>query len=152
MKRISLLISGLFLTIVSYCQNPDTANVSLTLRAQDWAWLIGKYGAGSDSLSRVRIRNLRAAMLAANPATWTTNVTLTVNGRIVVWAYDTYSRAGFGEIINMGANNAERTVIYTNIRALNNAAIQYYIGLIDGNMSSEFLNTRQQGKQILLDN
>ena len=153
MKKISTLITGLLLTAFIYAQNLDTVTVNLTLRSQDWAWLVGKLGAGGDSTERTQIRSLRAQMIAANPTTWTENVQVTgIKGRVIIWMYSTYCSAGFQEIINMGSNIAERTTIWTNIRALSNSAIQYYIGVIDGNFSSQFINTRQSGKSILLDN
>lgn len=152
MKKI---ITGILiiLSINCFSQSLDTVSVSLTLRAQDWAWLVGKYGAGQDSASKVKIRAIRTAMIAANPATWTTNVTINnIPGNIVIWAYNQYNQAGFGEIVNMGTTNAERMTIYTTIRAITNSAVQYFIGVVDGNFSNQFINTRQQGKQILLDN
>lgn len=93
MKRILFIASIIF--VVSgkcYAQNIDTVSVSVTLRAQDWAWAVGKFGAGNDSLSRTRIR------------------------------------------------------------AINNPALQYYIGLVDGNATSRYTSARQDGKSILLDN
>jgi hypothetical protein len=153
MKKIITLITGLFLSAIIYAQNLDTVSVSLTLRAQDWAWLVGKHGAGNDSTERVAIRNLRAAVLVANPATWTTNVTINgVKGRIVIWMYNAFCSAGFQEVINMGSTTAERTTIYTTIRNINNSAIQYYIGVIDANFTNQFINNRQSGKSILMDN
>jgi hypothetical protein len=54
--------------------------------------------------------------------------------------------------MNMGSTTAERTTIYTTIRNINNSAIQYYIGVIDANFSNQFINNRQSGKSILMDN
>src|SRR5688572_1475596 len=152
MKKIILLISVLF-SVVSYAQNLDTVQVSLTLRAQDWAWLVGKYGHGSDSTDKSEIRNIRTQLQAQAPATWTTNATCTsVSGRLIIAFYSSYANAGFQEIQNMGNTNGERATIWTNIRAISNSAVQYYIGVIDGGLSNQFINTRRNGKEILLDN
>jgi hypothetical protein len=152
MKKTITLLTAIFLSVLIYAQNLDTASASLTLRAQDWAWLVGKHGAGNDSTERVAIRNIRAAVLLANPQTWTATVTITVKGRVVIWMYNAFCSAGFQEIINMGSTTGERTTIYTTIRNVNNSAIQYYIGVIDANFSNQFINNRQSGKSILMDN
>jgi len=151
MKKILVIIS-LFFTLNAYSQNIDTVSVSLTLRAQDWAWGVGKYGAGTDSISRARIRAIRTAMLAANPASWTTNVTITVPGVVVMYLYNSFVYAPFSEVLQMGNNTAERSTIYTNIRAISNSALQYHIGLTDGQFPAQFINIRNSGKSILLDN
>ena len=152
MKKIILSIA-ILVSVNSYSQNLDTVRVSLTLRAQDWAWGVGKYGAGTDSISRVRIRAVRTAMLAANPASWTTNVTINnVPGVVVMYLYNSFVYAPFSEVLQMGNTTAERTTIYTNIRAINNSALQYYIGSTDGSFPAQFINTRNVGKSIVLDN
>ena len=151
MKKILLSVAILF-SINCYSQNLDTVSVSLTLRAQDWAWGVGKFGAGTDSISRARIRAIRTAMLAANPAAWTTNVTITVSGVVVMYLYNLFVYAPFSEVLAMGNTTAERTTIYTNIRAINNSALQYYIGSTDGSFPGSYLNYRNAGKSILLDN
>lgn len=152
MKKLFIIAALLFSTNI-HSQNLDTVNVSLTLRAQDWSWAVGRVGSGTDSVTRARVRQIRTAIVAANPATWTTNVTINnVPGSVVMAIYNTFIHAGFGEIINMGSNTAERTTIYTNIRAINNSALQYHIGLRDGESSSQFIHNRQSGKTILIDN
>ena len=152
MKKILTLIV-IAVSLNCFGQNIDTVSANLTLRAQDWAWLVGSVGTGQDSTEKARIRQLRTAMLAANPATWTTNVTINnVPGRILLLMYHTYLNAPFGEMIAMGSTNAERTTIYTNIKAINNSALQYYIGVMDVTKSNEFTNKRQNGKSILIDN
>lgn len=151
MKKIIFIIM-LFCSQL-HAQSLDTVSVSLTLRAQDWAWAVGKYGTGNDSASRARIRALSTAIKAQNPPTWTTNVTINnVNGHVLMFIYKAFLFAPFGEVFNMGTTTAERTVIYTNIRAINNSALQYFIGLADGQAASMFINSRQDGKTILMDN
>lgn len=150
MKKIILL---LLISTNIQAQNLDTVSVSLTLRAQDWAWGIGKYGTGNDSLSRARVRAIRTAIIAANPSTWATNVTINnVPGRVVIFLYNSFMQATFGEMFQMGTTNAERITIYTNIRAINNSVLQYYIGGTDGMFPTMFLNTRNTGKSIVMDN
>lgn len=152
MKKLILVIA-IFFSITASSQNLDTVSVSLTLRAQDWAWGIGKFGAGGDSASIAKVRQIRAALVAANPANWNTNVTVNnVPGRVLIFLYNSFVQAPFSEVLQMGNNTAERTTIYTNIRAVNNSALQYFIGAADGTFVNLFIETRNKGKNILLDN
>lgn len=152
MKRIFLSIA-ILISVASFGQNLDTVNVSVTLRSQDWAWAVGKYGSGTDSLSRARIRAIRTAIIAANPQTWTTNVTINnVPGVVVMYLYNSFVNAPFSEVLQMGTTTAERTTIYTNIRAINNSALQYHIGVTDVSFVNSFINNRNAGKSIVMDN
>lgn len=152
MKKILLSIA-IMLSISGAAQSLDTVSVSVTLRSQDWAWAVGKYGSGTDSLSRARIRAIRTAILAANPQTWTTNVTINnVPGVVVMYLYNSFVYAPFSEVLQMGSTTAERATIYTNIRAINNSALQYFIGVTDGAFTNSFINNRNVGKSILMDN
>lgn len=155
MKKILLLIvlfSALKLNAQTFVLL-DTVSVSLTLRSQDWAWAIGKHGSGVDSLSRARIRAIRTALIAANPQTWTTNVTINnVPGAVVMYLYNSFVYAPFSEVLQMGNTTAERSTIYTNIRSINNSALQYYIGNTDGGFANSYISNRNIGKSILLDN
>lgn len=150
MKKIIFL---LLIASNIQAQSLDTVSVSLTLRAQDWAWGVGKFGAGTDSVSRARIRTLRTAIMTAAPATWTTNVTINnVPGAVVMYLYGQFVNAAFSEVLQMGTTTAERTTIYTNIRAINNSALQYHIGLADGSFPPSYIHYRNIGKSILMDN
>lgn len=152
MKKILIIIAVLF-SFNAQSQNIDTVSASITLRAQDWAWAVGKYGSGNDSLSRARVRTIRTAIIAANPTSWTANVTISnVPGAVIMTIYGMFLYAPFGEVIQMGSTNAERTTIYTNIRAINNSTIQYFIGLRDGEAAAQHLQSRNNGKTILIDN
>lgn len=152
MKKL-IFILAIFFSLKGQSQNLDTVSVSLTLRAGDWATMLGKYGPGSDSVSRARVRAIRTAIIAANPPNWTTNVTINnVSGHVVMAIYTMYLYTPFGEMMNMGSNNAERTTIYNNIRAINNSALQYHIGVRDGELSGLYLQHRGAGKTILMDN
>lgn len=141
----------MFCALNTNAQLLDTVSVSLTLRSQDWAWATGKYGTGSDSAGRARVRELREAIIAANPQTWTTNVTITVSGHVVMYIYNHFMYAPFGEVLQMGNTTAERTTIYTNIRAINNSALQYFIGRTDEGVGNPFFSSRADGKTILID-
>ncbi len=148
-----ITIAALFFSITSNAQTLDTVSVSLTLRAQDWAWAIGEYGEGADSASKARVRAIRTAIIAANPATWTTNVTINnVHGKVVLEIYKLFCRASFNSIIQMGSTTAERTTIYNNIRNINNSAVQFFISQTDEYYSNEFIRTRGKGKSIVMDN
>jgi hypothetical protein len=152
MKKI-ILFSLLLTYINSFAQRADTVNASVTLRAQDWAWGISKIGVGSDSATRAKIRVIRDAVRAANPPSWTTNVTINnVNGVIILGLYKEWMSCPAGVMLNMGTNQAERATIYTTIRAINNPAIQYFIGAMDANALGIYNSERNTGKQILIDN
>lgn len=154
MKKIIFCVAFFFMAYGAMCQKIDTVTVaSLTMRAQDWAWLVGKYGEGADSVSKAKIRAIREQLRAASPPTWAANVAVTnIPGNIVLFMYNAYNNAPFGEVFNMGSTQAERTNIYTQIRAINNSALQYFIGVIDGQSTTQFIRTRELGKYILLDN
>lgn len=152
MKRIFVVLM-MMISMFAKSQTLDTVNVSLTMRAQDWAWAIGKYGTGTDSASMARVRAIRTAIIAANPASWTTNVTINdLSGKQVMFIYNTFISAPFGEVLAMGNNTAERTTIYTNIRAISNSALQYFIGKSDTRAGQRYTNSRGDGKAIILDN
>lgn len=152
MKKIIIFIT-IILSVKSYSQSLDTVSVSLTLRSQDWAWAIGQYGEGDDSATRVKIRAIRTAIIAANPQTWTTNVTInSLSGKVVFGIYKLFCRASFNTIIQMGTTTAERTTIYTNIKALTNSALQTFITSEDLIYSNEFIRIRTKGKNIVIDN
>lgn len=152
MKKIIFAIL-LFVSVKSYSQSLDTVSVSLTIRSQDWAWAIGQYGEGEDSASKARIRQIRTAIIAANPPTWSTNVQINnLSGHAVFVIYKMFCQADFNTVIQMGSTNAERTTIYTNIRAINNSALQFFISQYDANYNTDFIRVRAKGKNILLDN
>lgn len=133
--------------------NLDTASVSVTLRYKDWKFAVGKYGVGDNNVSRPRIRALRNAVRAANPANDNTNITINnVNGTIVMAIYDAFLNAPFGQVLAMGSNTAERTFIYTQIRAINNSAIQTAIANSDASGVSAYNALLIDGGDILFEN
>lgn len=151
MKKI-IVFALLLISFNSFSQRVDTVNVSVTLRAQDWAWGVGRLGIGSDSATRTKVRAIRNAIRLANPASWTTPVSITVNGTILLSLYKDWISCPAGVMLNMGNNQAERAIIYTTIRAINNSALQYFIGVIDANAANIYTSERATGKQILIDN
>lgn len=151
MKKILLIL--LFAPLFSSSQSLDTVSVSLTLRSQDWAWAIGEYGEGSDSASRVKVRQIRQAIITANPQTWGATVQINnLPGKVVFSIYRLFCAAPFSVVFSMGNTTAERATIFTNIRAINNAALQFFISLQDSQHLSEFERARNKGKNIILDN
>ncbi len=143
-----LLIILLLAPFAAKSQSLDTVSVSLTLRAGDWAWSIGKYGEGNDSASRVKIRQIRAAIIAANPPGFQTQVTINnITGKVLLAIYRQYVQAHHGETLQL-----TNTLIYTNIRAISNTAVQYFITQLDEAAQEDFLRTRTNGKNILMDN
>ena len=154
-KIIALLI--LALPFVADAQIPsfrnlDTVRFSLTMRAQDYGWLIGRYGDGSDSITRAEVRNIRTQLLALNPPNWTTSVTVTkISGNMVLTFYSIFASCPFQEVQAMGNTNGERVTIYNAIRAITDTTIQQRIVMIDQSHADQFVQTRKRGKQILLD-
>jgi hypothetical protein len=69
-----------------------------------------------------------------------------------MYLYNSFVYAPFSEVLQMGNTTAERTTIYTNIRAISNSALQYHIGVTDGSFTGSYLNYRNTGKSILMDN
>lgn len=153
MKKILLIIAIVF-SLNSFSQSIDTVTISsVQLMAKNWVWAVGKYGEGTDSVSRVRIRQIRTAIKAINPATWETNVTINnVPGSVVIYIYQAFMYAASGEVLAMGNTQAERYNIYTVIRAINNPALQYHIGVTDASTTNNYNNSIKSGKTILLDN
>jgi hypothetical protein len=156
MKKLILSISTLFVASIIYAQSCslDGVAASLTLEKRHWFWAVAKYGDGHDSLSRARIRALRTAILAANPATDATNVTLNnVPGEIITFIYFSYlNNCSAGEYLQMGSTDAERRTIYTNVRGIAQGCIQAYIAVIDANVIALYNGQISKGKSIVFDN
>jgi hypothetical protein len=145
MKRLIFIVAVAF-SLSAKSQNLDTVLVrNLTLQAQDWAWLVGKYGVPTDSVNLVAFRRIRAKVQQSIPPTWTTNVTIdSLPGKVVVSMYEMTQRADAGEVVN------RYTAIKNAISSKVN--LSYWIGFIDARVSSEFDRKRDIGKNILIDN
>lgn len=143
MKQI--LFALLFISTVSQAQNIDTVVVrNLQMQAQDWAWVVGKYGVPTDSLNLVVFRKIRAKIQQAIPPTWATSITIdSLPGRVVLAFYEMVQRADAGEIVN------RYTAIKNSISG--KANLSYWIGFIDARVSMEFDRKRDLGKNILID-
>lgn len=154
MKKTISSITALLISAVVFCQNLDTVSANLTLRARDWGWSIGKYGHGTDSATQKKVRQIRDAVQLANPqAPYNSNVTVNnLSGKVIYEIYKMYVNATFGEYMNMGSTDAERRTIFTNIRAINNSALQYFIGITDGRYGTIYTDAASNGKSILIDN
>lgn len=157
MKKILLLIIiAITSSLFAKSQNCslDGVTASLTLEKRHWFWAVSKYGEGQDSISRARIRALRTAIIAANPATDATNVTLNnVPGEIIVFIYTAYlNNCSTGEYLQMGSTDAERRTIYTNVRAIANSCVQANISSIDTQATLNYNSSIGKGKSIVFDN
>lgn len=131
MKKILLSIL-ILISIDSFAQNIDTAKASLTLRLREWEWVIGKKGAGDDSISAARVRVLRNAVIAAGTLNPDANITVNnVPGNIIMDIYRIYLNSSVGDMLNLGTNTAQRLNILTTIRAITNDAIQAAIVFAD---------------------
>jgi hypothetical protein len=146
MKKLFALLF-VFATIKVSAQNLDTVIVrNLQLQAQDWAWLVGSYpNINGDSATTVTFRRLRDKIRAANPTTWTTNVTIdSLPGKVVFTFYQLAKTSNAGEIVS------RYTAITSSISAKTNLA--YWIGYFDAVMQSDFDRKRDKGKNIVMDN
>lgn len=144
MKKIFLFI----ITIVTLSLSKGEAQtVNLTFQGQDWAWLIGKNinRINIDSASATEFRKIRDAIRTANPASWTTNVTVNNVPEAVAMAfYKTVKTASAGEIA------ARYTAITTQIES--KPSLTTLINLYNAVLSADFDNTRNAGKTIVMDN
>jgi hypothetical protein len=142
MKRIFFSLLAFFVLVIS-----AKAQNSYTFQSQDWAYLIGKSinSINSDSASATEFRKIRDAIRTANPASWTTNVTVS---NIPDWVglafYRTVKTAGAGEIA------ARYTAITTQIEG--KASLTTTIATYNLRITADFDRTRNAGKTITIDN
>ncbi len=152
MKKILLSICIIF-SINSFGQSCslDGVTASLTLQFRHWKWAASKIGIGTDSVSTNRMRAFRTQMLAANPATDATNVTINnIPGEVIVEIYRLYIfNNSFAEYFQMGSTDAERRTIFTNIRALANSCIVSNVAVIDSQSTGFYNNTLTRGMYII---
>lgn len=139
----TLIAIFLIISISAHSQNVAT----LTLQAQDWAWLIGKnvHSINTDSASASEFRKIRDQVRTANPASFTTNVTLTNVPEWVVMAfYRTVKTSNAGEIVGR----------YTAITGAIEAKAQLIsqITAFNTSLTADFERAKNTGKSILMDN
>lgn len=147
MKKVILLLAVFLLTKFANSQRLDTVYIrNLTLQAQDWAYLIGKYpDKVSDSTTAKAFRTVRDKIRAAGNLTWTTNVNIdSLPGFIGVAFYSFAKQAPAGEIA------ARYSAITSALSA--KANIAYWVGYIDANTAADFDRIRNLGKNFAIDN
>jgi hypothetical protein len=145
MKTIFVLLA-FALSLSSIAQNNlDTVYIrTLTMQAQDWAWLTGRYPNRADSTTLKAFRKIRTTVQSNIPASFTTSVTVdSLPGRVVIQFYQVVKTSPAGEIVN------RYTAITNAISA--KTVIAYWLGLIDGVASAEFTRCRDLGKNDLID-
>jgi hypothetical protein len=139
MKKILLLIL-IFISIKSFSQQPiDTVYVrNLSLRAEDWYWLKGGWNP-SDSTAKKTWKKIRVKLVADNPASNTTMVTIdSIPGKIALLFYVNFLNASKGETSNMTNNISQNIKAYTPMLTFTNA--------VDLLFTNKFTNNRQNGK------
>jgi hypothetical protein len=126
---------------------------SYTFQAQDWAWLIGKneHAINADSTTSTEYRKIRDQIRTANPASWTTNVTVNaVPDFIGIALYRTVKTGNAGEIA------ARYTAITTQIEgkaslATQISAFNLKLTNTDPLNPGDFERARNTGKRITMD-
>lgn len=144
MKKLLLLI--LIIPMLSKAQNLDTVTVNLTLRAGDWAFLVGRTQS-LDSANLVQVRRLRDTIRLANPATFNTTVRFSnIPAKVVFKMYVVLKTLPTTLYEQLG-NNASNA-----IKAIPNTTLQTFITDFDNQAQAEFIITRNLGKNLLIDN
>lgn len=143
-------IVTLFIFLFAYnsqAQNIDTVLVrNLQMQSQDWAWIIGNVpDIVADSATAYHYRRIRDRIRTANPAAWTTNVTVdSIPGKIALWMYVTTKTSHAGEIA------ARYTAITAALESKTN--LTSFINSFNTRLSNEFDLKRNRGKSIVMDN
>lgn len=142
MKKLLLLLI-LSISLNSYSQLTGTVNV--TLKAGDWAFIVGTY-VTSDSASIVILNRLRDTMLLANPSTFNTNVRFNSIPSAIV--YNIYVM-----VKNLPATLYDQvgTNIATQIKAISNTPLQNAITAYDNLAATIYADSRKRGKNFLSD-
>ncbi len=151
MKKILLSLCIIFsINTFSQCSLNGVTS-SLQLQFRHWKLIANKIGIGTDSLTINRMRALRTQMLAANPATETTLVTINnIPGEVIVEIYRLYIfDLNFAEYFNMGSTDAERRTIFTNIRAIVQSCIEARVAIIDAQALNNYANQLSRGNAII---
>lgn len=145
MKKIFLII--LLSPLFSQSQDLSGITVNVTLRAGDWAFLMGKLHPFSDSAGLQRARRLRDTVLLANPANYNTNVRFnSIPAELVFRFYITVKTLPETLYERVGTN------ISTQIKAIVNTPLQNAISAFDAESLQQFQYIRNLGKNIVMDN
>lgn len=153
MKKVLLSICT-FLSINTFSQCDLTGiNADLTFQYRHWKWAVSKIGDGIDSTGRARIRAFRAQVVAANPPTDVSNLTINnVPGEVIVFVYRQYIfNNSFAEYFNMGSTDAERRTIFTSIRGLSDPCIIARVAAVDAQALNFYASLLNIGKSIIKD-
>jgi hypothetical protein len=147
MKKTLSLFGALLIAVMMNAQSIDTVLVrNLQLQAQDWAWIIGNVpDIVADSATAYHYRRIRDRIRTANPAAWTTNVTVdSIPGKIALWMYVTTKTSHAGEIAT------RYSAITSSLEG--KANLTSFINAFNTRFSSEFDLKRNRGKSIVMDN
>jgi hypothetical protein len=146
MKKIflSLLI---LVSLKSYSQDLSGIQVNITLRAGDWAFIVGHSSDQSDSVSIIHLNRLRDTMLLANPANFNTNVRFNSMPASIVYRIYTRIKSLPTYIYDQVGTN-----ISVQIKAIVNTPLQNAITAFDNTGVVYYQDTRRRGKNFLSDN
>lgn len=146
MKKLILFLC-IALPLSAMSQLLDTIRVRhLTQQAQDWALLVAMNvgNQNTDSLSIATFRKMRSVVQAVQNPQWTTNITIdSIPGKIVLEFYMRAKQASAGQV-------ATRYTTITNAISAK-AVLSYWIGRIDESFARDYEDTRNKGKNLLLD-
>lgn len=146
MKKIFFAIC-LIVSVRSFSQDLSGIMTNLTLRAGDWAFIVGGMDNSSDSTAIVYLNRLRDTVLLANPPTFNTNVRFSQLPAIIVYRiYVKVKNLPSTIYDNVGAN------ISTQIKAIVSTPLQTAITNFDNNGLTIYQDTRRRGKNFLSDN
>lgn len=146
MKTIIAIIL-ILISVSAKAQSIDTVLVrNLSFQAQDWAWIVGHYNdVNADSATASQFRKIRDKIRTANPASWSTTVTIdSLPGKIVLQMYNAVKLANAGEIA------ARYTAIVTAITS--KANMVYWTNIVDAALTNVYNQRRDRGKSMLMDN
>jgi len=144
MKKTLLFISVMIVSATMYCQVIDTVYVrNLSFKYEEWC-TIQYYFNGTDSASKKFYKRMRSVLVAANPATMATLVTVdSVPGKIALQWYQgskqwpDYIRDEIGDNIQ------------TKISSYGPVAT-FITTAIDGSLHNYFINViRKNGKETI---
>lgn len=148
MKKIIFLTLLTVLSISVYCQNLDTVLIrpGLTFTAERWAWLIGNFGdIYPDSATATEARRIRLEIKTANPASWSTNVTVdSIKGTFAMSFYRMIKTANAGEIATHYA------AITSAIEGV--SIMSTFISNYNSFLLADYNRKRDRGKSIVMDN
>jgi hypothetical protein len=143
MKKISLAITGLFLSAIIYAQNIDTVYVrNLQLKYEEWSWIVGGINPqGLDSTNKKRYKKFLKFLDDADPAAFSTNITFdSLPGRFAMFAFQEYwANAEAREHMGQGIDNKLR--LYTPLSS--------FISAADAARLAKFTSRRNAGRDAI---